>query len=834
MDKRIQQYLMTCVGFGLLLLSLFSCTQPASEISLNTLQWQFGLADSTARYPACVPGTVHTDLLANGLIADPFYGTNEAELQWIGEQDWVYEAEFAINKTQLNNERIDLHFGGLDTYADVYLNGQLILRVDNMFRSWEVDVHPFLKLGNNQLRILFRSAVEEARKQAALLPCQLPGNEEAYTRKAAYHFGWDWGPRFVTAGIWKDVKLRFWNSARIAELHIIQDDLTDESAALNVRIAAERIAARDLSCKITLSKDGKILSQNRTSLNQQQAVHEVPLLIQNPQRWWTHQLGQQHLYEVLVELYDGTQLLDRQTKSIGLRTIELVQEKDSIGQSFYFKLNGVPIYAKGANVIPQDNFLPRVDRAKHEQLIDQAMAVNMNMLRVWGGGVYESDDFYTLCDQKGLLVWQDFMFACSMYRGDSAFVGTVKKEVEEQVKRLRHHPSIALWCGNNEIIEGWHNWGWQKQLGYSTQDSLQLISDYQALFEQLIPDLLQAHDPQRPYHLSSPANGWGRDISYREGDVHYWGVWWGMESFERYKEKVGRFVSEYGFQGMPAMSSLRKFIPQEELFMGSSAIKAHQKHPRGFETIAEYMQRDFPVPNDLAHYAYVSQLLQAYGIQMAIEAHRAAKPYNMGTLYWQLNDCWPVTSWSSIDWYGTPKALHYALKDAFADVLIVAENEQIRLISDLPEAMEAQLHIHLMDFGGDLLSEERMNVNIPAFGNIPLTVGVKVVDSSRSFLQVQLWQDQRLVAEKLHYYAKPKNLQLQQAGILITQIGSNAIRLTAENYLAKNVFLFADGLAFSENYFDLPQGQSKVLQVVGDLKSISDIRFLTLVDLVGE
>lgn len=814
-----------------------SCTQEQKEISLSQAEWQFGQLGQGEKYPATVPGTVHTDLLANGLISDPFFDTNEADLQWIEKETWYYETSFSISKNMLKNEHAELVFEGLDTYAEVYLNEQLILQADNMFRSWRVDVKYLLRTGKNRLKVIFKPAVLEAQKQMELLPYRLPGKEEAYTRKAAYHFGWDWGPRFVTAGIWKDIRLQFWNSARIADVQIIQQSLTYERAELIIRPDIQNTSGTDLAYEVSILYSDELLVQERHEIYADSGIATSHIAIDKPKRWWTHQLGTPHLYTVRISLFEAGKLIDQIEKQIGLRTIELVQEKDSIGQSFYFKLNGIPLYAKGANVIPQDNFLPRVTKEKYEQLIDNALDANMNMLRVWGGGIYENELFYQLCDQKGILVWQDFMFACTMYRGDAAFMDNVKTEVSEQVKRLRHHPSIALWCGNNEIIEGWHNWGWQKQLDYSADDSLQLINDYQALFEKLIPDIITELDPHRAYHPSSPANGWGRDISYKEGDVHYWGVWWGMEPFEHYRKKVGRFVSEYGFQGMPSMSSFQQFVPQDELFLNSPAVKAHQKHPTGFETIVEYMARDFPVPDDFEKYIYVSQLLQARGISMAIEAHRAAKPYNMGTLYWQLNDCWPVTSWSSTDYYGTPKALHYAVRKAYADLLIVVDKEQLKIVSDMPNAMESRLKVSLLDFAGNQIMQDEHYIRIEPFGSfIHKLQPITFVDSTTSVLQIQVFQKDSLLAEKLHFFVKPKNLQLKNPTIQVSRYGENEIEVNCTQHLAKNVYLTLDDVLFSDNFFDLVPGKPirlKMKSTKSELINIDNLKIVSLHDIMN-
>jgi beta-mannosidase len=356
-------------------------------------------------------------------------------------------------------------------------------------------------------------------------------------------------------------------------------------------------------------------------------------------------------------------------------------------------LNGKPTFIKGANWIPSDNFLPRAKKLKrYEQLIKAAKEANINMLRVWGGGVYEDDEFYDLCDKYGIMVWQDFMFAGALYPADPSFLQNIQEEVRYQVRRLRHHPSIVLWCGNNEIEEAWFNWGWQKQHNYSAQDSIKLWIDYKKIFHELIPRILKEEDPDRPYWPSSPSLGWGRDSAYKKGDVHYWGVWWGKEPVEKYNEKVGRFISEYGMQGIPDMKTIKQFSLPQDWDTSSAVMKTHQKHPFGWENIKYYIEQKFRTPKTFEDLVYVSQLMQADAIKTAIEAHRRAKPVTMGTLFWQWNDCWPVTSWSAVDYYGRKKALFYEVKRAFKDTVLLLHKKENRLQIKLDNDGDSSLY----------------------------------------------------------------------------------------------------------------------------------------------
>lgn len=575
---------------------LICCSVSAQNTfrNLSKENWTFNKQNDIVKYQATIPGTIHTDLFQNQLISDPFFGANEKELKWIENENWEYKTTFVLTKEELQNQNIDLQFEGLDTYASVYLNDILVLAANNMFRSWNISVKNKLKTGKNHLKVIFKSAVEVGKQEAQKLSYTLPGDEKVFTRKAQYHYGWDWGPRFVTAGIWKQVKLHFWNTATIQNVRFEQAGITEYDALLFFNITVNSQMEGDYVFVINGNKYKRKLPKGATLI-------ELPYTIENPKLWWCNGLGEAHLYDFDISIHKKRKEIDSNHLKIGLRTIELVQGEDEKGKSFYFKLNGIPVFMKGANYIPSDSFVTRVDAEKYKKVVENAKNAHMNMLRVWGGGIYENDAFYDECDKNGILVWQDFMFACAMYPGDTDFVQNVKQEVIDNVNRLQNHPSIALWCGNNEVDEGWHNWGWQKQYQYTKSDSTKVWNDYKTVFHEVIPKTLDSlvSKEKNVYWSSSPSIGWGRKESLLKGDSHYWGVWWGMEPFEMYTKKVGRFMSEYGFQGMPSMETLQKVIRKEDLNFNSDAVKNHQKHPTGYETIKTYMERDFQVPDNL-------------------------------------------------------------------------------------------------------------------------------------------------------------------------------------------------------------------------------------------
>lgn len=780
------------------------------ERNLSSEKWNFeiGSMNNFKFYPAKVPGTIHTDLLQNKLISDPFFGNNEKELQWIENQDWSYTTTFAISKKELQNENCFIQFDGLDTYAEVFLNGSKILSANNMFRTWKVDVKKLLKVGeHNLLYVNFISAVKKGKEVAKKLPYTLPGDEKVFTRKAQYQYGWDWGPRFVTAGIYKKVSLQFWNNATIQSIRFHQNELTDKMAKLVFNLTIQVDKPGDYIVKFSKMPFKRKLKKG---IN----VVSIPIEIKNPILWWPNGLGVPHQYINEFSLYKADKKLDEERLKIGLRTIELVQEKDSIGKSFYFKVNGVPVFMKGANYIPPDSFLPRVTDSVYKSIVQNAKKANMNMLRVWGGGVYADDAFYDACDENGIVVWQDFMFACAMYPGDDAFMKNVKSEVIDNVNRLQNHPSIALWCGNNENDEGWHNWGWQKQYNYSNKDSTKIWNDYQKLFHQLIPqtlDSLLSKDKNR-YWPSSPSIGWGRKESLTQGDSHYWGVWWGKEPFDIYEKKVGRFMSEYGFQGMPNLETIKTFAKDEDLNLQSESVKNHQKHPTGYETINEYMARDYVIPKRFEDYIYVSQLLQADGMKTAIEAHRRAKPNCMGTLFWQLNDCWAVTSWSSVDYYGRWKALQYQVKRSFENILISVSEEKdsykIYIINDDLKQYSGELEIDLIDFNGTKLLNEKIlfiatENSSKMYFEIP-KMEIGAFNLNHAVLSVSFPPIKRT---SLFYFAKPKDLQLTKPDIQIKKIDDLTYEVFSD-VLAKNVYLSSEQKTFfSDNYFDILPNQ---------------------------
>ncbi len=786
--------------------------------------------------PAKVPGVVHLDLMNNKVISDPFLRDNESKVQWIGDTGWEYVNAFDNSEKNMSWRHIEMIFMGLDTYANVYLNDSLILVADNMFREWVVDIKSLLHVGTNTLRVQFPAVNQKIKSIYDRLPNKLPGDEKVVCRKAAYHFGWDWGPKFVTSGIWRPVYLRYRNAVNVAGVQFIQKNLTDSIADLSAQFTID--AELDDSVSIRLFDDTTEIVRQTRLLNRGTNVIRSDFSILNPARWWPNGMGDPTLYNFGYEIYVGKRLVDKGLQRIGLRTIELVQDIDPIGKSFFFKVNSIPVFIRGANYIPQDNFLPRVKDSSYIALIRDVKEANMNMLRVWGGGIYENDIFYDLCDENGIMVWQDFMFACAMYPGNKEFLDNVREEAIQNIVRLRRHPCIALWCGNNEIDEGWKNWGWQKLYNYSSEDSASIYNNYRLIFSTILPSNVKRFDTLRSYIPTSPLHGWGRPESMTEGDSHYWGIWWGKEPFTVYENKVGRFMSEYGFQGFPDFGTIQKFTSPKDRFIGSKVMKAHQKHPAGYETIDEYLLRDYKKPKDFESYLYVSRLLQAKGIKLAIEAHRRAKPWCMGTLFWQLNDCWPAVSWSSRDYYGKKKALHFAIPASFNNLLVspVVEDGRVRVYisSEKNELIKGILFVKLIDFKGNIYANEEFPIEIS--GNVSLiyfdtlkTAYLGKLNPAEALCLVNFKDSNDKNYKNLLYFVSPKDLSLPvpmiNKQVIETPTGYR-IELSCDK-LAKNVIIssIVNG-EFSDNYFDLLPGESV------DVKFTTSKRFSKMADMI--
>jgi beta-mannosidase len=852
-------YLLTAI-----VLLFWSCEKTETNLVIQkeiNENWQFSQSEKNEWLPAKVPGTVHTDLLDNGKIEDPFYRLNEHDLQWIDKVNWEYKTTFTVEKELLKKDIIELDFKGLDTYADVFVNGEKILSADNMFREWNVNVKENLKEGDNGLHIVLRSPITEGLKkydaQGYVIPVspndlaeigQVEGGKmvSIYTRKAGYHFGWDWGPRLVTSGIWRPVTLKAWDEAKIENLQIVQNEVSEEKATFTAVFEIE--AVNDGKANLSVSNDDTMLATSTVELKKGVEKYKVDFEIANPKLWWINGLGEAHLYNISGELKVGSGIVSEETR-IGIRTLELVRDKDDTGTSFYFKLNGHPVFMKGANYIPNDVFLPRVTEENYRKVIETAKISNNNMLRVWGGGVYEEDIFYDLCDEAGILVWQDFMFACAMFPGDEAFLENVKQEAIDNVKRLRNHPSIGLWCGNNEILVAWKGWGWEKkEMDTNPENAAKMWKAYEDIFHKVLPEVVAEYDPQKSYWSSSPSSGTGIPADLVNGDEHYWGVWWGKAPFQTYATHLPRFMSEYGFQSFPEIATVRKYAIPEDYDIFSEVMKSHQRSSIGNGTIEHYMLQEYKKPKDFESFLYVNHVLQAEGIKFGLEGHRRAMPFCMGSLYWQINDVWPVASWSSTDYYQNWKALQYYVKKGFEPVLVspftINDKLKVDVVNDKLEEINAELKLKLMTYDGKVIWESASLVTVPANTsknlfevNVNEFTNEYINQINNSVFVCELIQNGTVLSKNSFYFKPYKELNISEPEVTyeITKAGQGFEIALKTNKLAKNVYLqIADEEGFfSDNYFDLLPGEKVTVNLKTTISEEKLKEVLTLRTLDG-
>ncbi len=717
-------------------------TSTFGELPLGS-DWQFRLlpgdpqlrthAKAAQWHVAKVPGTVHTDLFDNRLIPDPYVGAAEADLQWIGLSDWEYRTRFDVPAELRDDARSDLVFEGLDTFAEVFLNGEKLLDANNAFRTWRVPVQGKLRASGNELRVILYSPIKRLLPQVQAMPNKIAGNYPSpygdeprdamtanFVRKPGYHYGWDWGPRYVTAGVWRAAKLQSWDALRIADLQLRQDSVTESQAQVSVIASVDAVRAGDYDLHLWQTApngERELAAKQRISLDP--GDNRVPLSVQidKPQRWFPTGYGAQPLYRFEVEIRDGGEIVAQASERTGLRSIELRREADDKGKGFAFVVNGIPVFAKGANSIPFDMFEPRVSEAQLRRTLQSAVEANMNMIRSWGGGYYESDAFFDIADELGLLVWQDFMFGGGMQPAyDDDFRANVVAEARDQVRRLRDHPSVVLWCGNNEEEIAWKYWGYGKDLKAADPAFAEKVwNGYVQLFGHDLRKVVEEEAGGIAYWPSSPGDDLAEVANTpASGDMHYWEVWGNpARPPVAYLDVTPRFMSEYGLQAWPVARTINAFARREEQGIATPVIEAHQKFlaGKGNERLLHYVRMEFGEPKHFDDFVYLSQATQAEGIELAALHHRASRPYTMGSLYWQLNDVWPGASWAGIDWYGRWKALQFHARRFFAPVTVAALRKDgrtsVNLISDRTRPLRGELRLRVLGLDGKLLRDER-------------------------------------------------------------------------------------------------------------------------------
>ena len=805
--------------------------------------WKFRQARLTNWYPATVPGVVHTDLLQNKIIEDPFFRLNERGLQWIDKEDWVYETCFTLAADMMRKENMELVFEGLDTYADVYLNDECILKADNMFRRWSIPVRQYIREENNILKVYFHSPVKIDVPKWDALPYQYPASNDQsengglfnkkisiFARKAGYHYGWDWGPRLVTSGIWRPVYIRAWSDLRINDVFIEQKEVGAGRAVIAGHVELD--ADKDMDgvlVTITDEATGRVLGEWQADLKRGTNRVTVDFVLHKPKLWWSNGLGEPFLYRFRTDIIAGGELLDSKTERVGIRSLKVVHQPDKDGHTFYIELNGHPVFAKGANYIPSDNFLPRVTPENYKRTILDAAGVNMNMLRVWGGGIYENDVFYDLCDEHGIMIWQDFMFACSMYPAEGALLDNIHQEAVDNVKRLRNHACIALWCGNNECQDAWLGWGWKCEIERQNKEYADKIwAQYRQQYHVTLPGVVREYAPGTFYWPSSPFAFEGEMSGTTDGDRHYWSVWHGKAPISDYDSEKSRFFSEYGFQSFPEFDSVKRYAPYpEDWDIRSEVMMSHQRggdHANGL--IETYLLNEYKKPRDFRAFLYMNHVLQGDAIKTAIESHRRQMPYNMGTLFWQHNDCWPVASWASRDYYGRWKAQHYYVRKAYDDILIssVVEGDDLKVyaVSDRLENTSGRLQLQVCQFDGTVVHHWGKSVGISGNDSrvcfsAPLAKLLEGANRGTVYVRVDYTDKSGRVYHNNYCLGKQKDMDYPKVD-LQTEVrsieGGYEVTVSADKFARAVCLSVADNESvYSDNYFDVQPKSSVQVQV---------------------
>ncbi len=760
------------------------------KIDLNGV-WKISQPEKRITAYASVPGGVYESLLENKIIEDPFYGKNEAEVQWVHECDWIYERNFTINEKDLESGDISLIFHGLDTFTEICLNSNLLGESSDMHLAYEFtcknDKICLLKPGENTVSVRFKSPTAEVKNRLKSIgfeqvdeslkqPYAIFGVESI--RKSYYSFGWDWGPKLPEMGIWRKVELVIGDTVAIKNLKIDTEivfksgntDRKPEASSAGLRFefdaATNGIGLGYTTYELFVKKDSKVICEKNGKLESENVVE---IVMENPCLWWTHDFGKPEMYEVEINVCSSGKRVYIHSEKFGVRKIELVRDTDKWGETFYFRLNGVPVFAKGANWIPSDSFIPRGRKNKlTEKVLKDAIKANMNMIRVWGGGIYEDDEFYDFCDENGLLVWQDFAFACKPTPDFDFLIENIKKEAEYNVKRLRNHPSLAVWIGNNEMEEGWVYWGFEEYVP-------QFKATYTDIFENILPDIISKFDGKRPYWPSSPSSGgdFENPRSPDKGDSHYWMVWHAMYPFKSYREFDSRFMSEFGFESFPSIKTLKMFCPDEQLYMDSDIMESHQKNPAGNGKILDYMKQRFSIPESFEKQVIISQITQAEAMEYGVEHWRRNRNeyHCMGSLYWQLNDCWPVASWSSIDYYGRWKALHYYAARFYSPIFVSGEEDEngigIWVTNDTPKDENLTMNCSLYSISGELLKNAYIEITAKHLSSQKfeyLSLGEISPDEAVAFFEL-LDDHGNCVSKGSKLFTAPKNLKLENPGL---------------------------------------------------------------------
>ncbi len=794
---------------------------------LNGLWTMNRLGDDKA-YEVNVPTTVYHGLYDNGAIDDPFYGENDVKLTKLSDEDYRFVKEFEMEKSLLDCSRIDIIFEGLDTLATVKINGNKLAKTNNMHRTYRFELKELLIEGLNILEVTFDSptkyiASEQAKDPLWGIATTMDGYE--YIRKAHHMFGWDWGPQLPDMGVWRSVRLEGYKEGRLKDFYLKQNHKKDE-VAIELEIVSE-VLAEDLTLNVRLlDSDGDCVKEvDQVITTGQDVKSEIDFTILNPKLWWPNGYGDPYLYTLSLAIMDGDRIVDQLNKRVGLRSMTVHREADPWGETFDFKVNGHRIFAMGADYIPEDALITRPTKAVTERLIRDCVKANYNCLRVWGGGIYPSDDLFDLCDENGLIVWQDFMFACGVYRLTKAFEDNIRQEFIDNIKRIRHHACLGLWCGNNEMEWGFEEWGIPKDE--------RLRMDYLLMYEKLIPDVLAEYDPQTFYWPASPSSGGGfnEPNADNKGDVHYWQVFHGNEHYKKFRDHYFRFASEYGMQAFPDYKTVLSYTPEDQLNMFSPVSENHNKciEPmNGNVKILLNMAQEFKLPTTFEDQVYISQVFQGETIKCAVEHFRRNRGRCMGSTYWQVNDNYPVASWSSIDYYGRWKAMHYMARRFYAPVLLSAYEDgliaHIHLTNDKLDAFNGRVKWQLRHTEKGVLVGDSQDVAVAALFaehivDIEADEFITTFGEERKlYITYQLYdQDDKQVSSESILFVCHKSFEFESASVsaLVYDEGdSTYIKVTSDGFAKSVEISFTElDVVLSDNYFDLIAGERRIVEI---------------------
>ena len=758
-------------------------------------------------YKASVPGTVHTDLINNNLIPDPFYSDNERNLQWIGEMDWDYRKIFELPKSFDLANPVYIIFDGIDTMSDVFINGEKIGSTKNMFCSYEFDVSRYLKKKNNKLLVHFVSPYKYAREIEAKygkLPVAL-NSERVYIRKAQYSFGWDWGPSLATSGLWKDVYLMQKSVSFINQFTFNTIRLSDQGAVIEIKGNVENPNNINIKLKIIFSKDNYVY-EKEIEIKEKLFIHGFE--IDNPKLWWPNGYGNPELYNLTLQLWGDNILLDEKISKVGIRTVDL-QLKDAGENTFRLIVNDEHIFARGTDWIPADLFIPRVSKEKYKRLIEYAKNGSMNIMRVWGGGFYENDVFYDLCDEMGILVWQDFMFACAAYPEFPAFIENCSEEFRQNIKRLQNHPSLAIWCGNNE-----NEWNWMNEQHRPYRE----MPGYN-IYHDIIPDILNKLDPKRPYWPSSP---FGFDVSPNSvlsGNRHQWEIWSMWKDYNHVSEDKSLFVTEFGFQAPANRLTLEEVISVRDRNVQSEIFEFHNKQVEGNERLFRFLSGHLPVKTKWEDFIYLTQLNQGFALKTCIQHWRSNYPITNGSIIWQHNDCWPVSSWALIDSNLIPKQSYYHVKNIFNQQIVTfvkkEKSIEVLIINNSLKEFSGSAKIQIINLAkGKIEFSEFKELKSKSNSKdvISSIADYTLIDSGVALILVSVYDDIKALVHRNYYTGKEwKHMSLPNAEVSLKKTGDDSLIVETDKP-AFFITLEANGISFDNNSFILLPGEKEIIK----------------------